>query len=130
MRALEIDKIIEVIANNYSFSVEEIKGERKRRNLSRPRAICAYVLHFEFQLSKIDIGDIFKRDNSTVHAMLKNVDDSTFANIEEEAETMRGVAREAIKQKLLIKNQEPVEEITFHYGDNQSCFGMYFMSIV
>ena len=70
------DTIIEETAKYYSLPVEEIKGERRTKNVALARQISMYLMRKLTNLSLKDIGEIYNgRDHSTVLTSIKKIED-------------------------------------------------------
>lgn len=68
-----VDRIIGVVSRHFSVSVDEIKGTQKTQNIKDARNVAMYAIKEETSLSLSQIGDIFKRDHSTVHSNVNRV---------------------------------------------------------
>ena len=69
-----IDKIQEVVANEYSLTVKDLKGKKRSAQIALPRQIAMYLARTMIvDISTTDIGDAFGgRDHTTVmHACNK-----------------------------------------------------------
>ncbi|NCC78581.1 MAG: chromosomal replication initiator protein DnaA [Clostridia bacterium] len=72
-KAITIDLIQDVVANYYNLSIQELKSQRRTRNISYPRQIAMYLSRKLTDMSLPKIGDEFGgRDHTTViHAYEK-----------------------------------------------------------
>jgi chromosomal replication initiator protein len=72
-RSITIDLIQDVVANYYNLSVQELKSQRRTRNVAYPRQIAMYLSRKLTDMSLPKIGDEFGgRDHTTViHAYEK-----------------------------------------------------------
>src|SRR5690554_404333 len=72
-KAITIDLIQDVVANYYNLSIQELKSQRRTRNVSYPRQIAMYLSRKLTDMSLPKIGDEFGgRDHTTViHAYEK-----------------------------------------------------------
>jgi len=72
-KAITIDLIQDVVANYYNLSIQELKSQRRTRNVSNPRQIAMYLSRKLTDMSLPKIGDEFGgRDHTTViHAYEK-----------------------------------------------------------
>ena len=72
-KAITIDLIQDVVANYYNLSIQELKSQRRTRNVSFPRQIAMYLSRKMTDMSLPKIGDEFGgRDHTTViHAYEK-----------------------------------------------------------
>ncbi|MCR5767525.1 MAG: chromosomal replication initiator protein DnaA [Lachnospiraceae bacterium] len=83
-KSLTPEFIIEVVAEHYKISVEEIMSQKRDKQISVPRQIAMYICRKYTGLSQTEIADAFKRDHATViHAIKKiTTDISTNPDIE------------------------------------------------
>ena len=65
-RQLTCDDIIEVVAQYYSLTGDDLKGPRRNREISVPRQIAMYLCREVGDASFPRIGDAFGRDHSTI----------------------------------------------------------------
>ena len=66
-RRITAELIIDVVANKFGFSVEELTGKRRNRDVAMPRQIAMYVCREMTDLSTNAIGRAFGgRDHTTV----------------------------------------------------------------
>lgn len=66
-KAITIDLIQDVVANYYNLSIQELKSQRRTRNVSFPRQIAMYLSRKMTDMSLPKIGDEFGgRDHTTV----------------------------------------------------------------
>ncbi len=72
-KAIDTKQIIETISVYYNLSIEDICGQRRNKEIVRPRQIAMYLLRKENNLSFPSIGDFFGgRDHTTaMHACQK-----------------------------------------------------------
>jgi len=72
-KTITIDLIQDVVANYYNLSIQELKSQRRTRNVSYPRQIAMYLSRKLTDMSLPKIGDEFGgRDHTTViHAYEK-----------------------------------------------------------
>lgn len=72
-KTITIDLIQDVVANYYNLSIQELKSQRRTRNVSFPRQIAMYLSRKLTDMSLPKIGDEFGgRDHTTViHAYEK-----------------------------------------------------------
>ena len=72
-KAITIDLIQDVVANYYNLSIQELKSQRRTRNVAYPRQIAMYLSRKLTDMSLPKIGDEFGgRDHTTViHAYEK-----------------------------------------------------------
>ncbi len=71
-RELSVELIQEVVANYYNLSVDDLKGQRRTRNVALPRQIAMYLSRSLTPTSLPKIGEEFNKDHTTVmHAFTK-----------------------------------------------------------
>lgn len=71
-RELSVELIQEVVANYYNLSVDDLKGQRRTRNVAMPRQIAMYLSRTLTSTSLPKIGEEFNKDHTTVmHAYTK-----------------------------------------------------------
>jgi chromosomal replication initiator protein len=72
-KSITIDLIQDVVANYYNLSIQELKSQRRTRNVAYPRQIAMYLSRKMTDMSLPKIGDEFGgRDHTTViHAYEK-----------------------------------------------------------
>ncbi len=71
-REITVDFIIELVANYYNISTDDIKGKVRTRNIAVPRQIAMYLSRELTNISLLKIGEYFGKDHSTViHACSK-----------------------------------------------------------
>lgn len=58
--------IIKAVSNYYSVSVEDIKSQKRKREIALPRQVAMYLTRELTPLSLPAIGDVFGRDHTTV----------------------------------------------------------------
>ncbi|MFB0957762.1 MAG: chromosomal replication initiator protein DnaA [Clostridiaceae bacterium] len=71
-RELSVELIQEVVANYYNLSIDDLKGQRRTRNVAMPRQIAMYLSRTLTSTSLPKIGEEFNKDHTTVmHAYTK-----------------------------------------------------------
>lgn len=71
-RELSIELIQEVVANYYNLTVDDLKGQRRTRNIALPRQVAMYLSRTLTPISLPKIGQEFNKDHTTVmHAYTK-----------------------------------------------------------
>lgn len=60
------DVIIKAVSAYYSVSVEDIKSQKRKREIALPRQVAMYLTREMTALSLPAIGDVFGRDHTTV----------------------------------------------------------------
>jgi chromosomal replication initiator protein len=71
--SLSADKILASVAEVFGIKKEDILSKSQSRETSLPRQIAMYLLRKELKLPYMKIGDIFKRDHSTVMTSIKQI---------------------------------------------------------
>ena len=74
-RQLDCDTIINVVADYFSLTEEDIKGPRRSRELAVPRQIAMFLCRDLANISFPRIGEAFHRDHSTVLHGVEKVDE-------------------------------------------------------
>lgn len=67
-REAEIQRVLQVCAEEYSVRVEDLLSKSRRRGLVTPRQMAMKILRYNFKypLSVVEIGRVFGRDHTTV----------------------------------------------------------------
>ena len=69
------DDIIEESAHYYQVSVEDVKGQRRQKNIVMARHVSIYLIRTLTNLSLNDIGEFYEgRDHTTVLASIKKIE--------------------------------------------------------
>lgn len=71
--SLSPEKILESVANAFGIKKEDILSKSQSRESTLPRQIAMYLLRGQLKLPYMKIGDIFKRDHSTVMSSIKQI---------------------------------------------------------
>ncbi len=69
-----VEKVIAAAAKRYGVSAEDILGTKRTKDIKDARNMAMYIIRQVTELSLPDIGDIFKRDHSTVHSNITAVE--------------------------------------------------------
>ena len=69
-----VDRILSIIAQRYSVSVDDLKSRKKSADIVNARHKCVYFIRKLTDLSTPQIGRIFSRDHTTVLNSIKNVE--------------------------------------------------------
>jgi chromosomal replication initiator protein len=76
-RSITIDLIQDVVANYFNLSVQELKSQRRTRNVAYPRQIAMYLSRKLTDMSLPKIGDEFGgRDHTTVIHAYEKISDA------------------------------------------------------
>ncbi len=83
---ISVERIIKVVSQRYGVPVEELKSRRRTEHIAFTRHKCIYLIHKLTELSFGKIGDIFKRDRTTMMNSVKAVEDEIKINSQYEDE--------------------------------------------
>jgi len=76
-KSITIDLIQDVVANYYNLSIQELKSQRRTRNVTYPRQIAMYLSRKMTDMSLPKIGDEFGgRDHTTVIHAYEKISDA------------------------------------------------------
>lgn len=68
------DAILQTVANFYNIKISDLKGQRRLKQLVRPRHVAMYLVRRYTELSFPDIGRLFgNRDHATVQHACKKI---------------------------------------------------------
>ena len=69
----KVQQIIQVVANHYNISIEEIKGKKRVTSIAVPRQIAMYICRIKFDIpfSKIGIEFGGKTHTTVMHSVNK-----------------------------------------------------------
>lgn len=87
-----IDKILEMVSDRYSVTVEDIKSKKRTDAIAKARHLCVYLIRQMTELSWTDIGKIFNRDHTTIIASNKFIKDQIDIAPETESEINEMIA--------------------------------------
>jgi chromosomal replication initiator protein len=73
-KAISSDRIIESVASHYSLPIEDLIGKSQARECVLPRQLAMYLCRELFKEPYMKIGDLFKRDHSTVMSACRQVE--------------------------------------------------------
>lgn len=76
-RTLSIELIQEVVANYYNLSVDDLKSQRRTRNVALPRQIAMYLSRSLTSTSLPKIGEEFNKDHTTVMHAYSKIQEAT-----------------------------------------------------
>lgn len=71
--ALNSDKIIRTVAEQYGIRIEDILGKAQSRDCALPRQLSMYLCRHQLKMPFMKIGDLFSRDHSTVMSSVKQI---------------------------------------------------------
>lgn len=86
VKNVSVDRIISVVSQKYGISIEDIKSRKRTENIAFTRHKCVYLIHKLTDMSFGKIGDIFKRDRTTMMNSVKAVEDEIKINSQYEDE--------------------------------------------
>ena len=69
-----IERILSSVSKHYGVSVEDIKSKKKTDSIANARHLSIYIIKKLTDLSLKDIGQIFRRDHSTVHSSVNKIE--------------------------------------------------------
>ncbi len=72
-KALTANRIIQNVADHYSLPVEDLIGKSQSRECVGPRQLAMYLCRELLKEPYMKIGDLFKRDHSTVMSAVRQV---------------------------------------------------------
>jgi len=70
-----VDRILNVVAEHYGVTTEDIKGTKRNANIATARHMCIYLMRRNTELSLTEIGKIFSRDHSTTISSLRKIEE-------------------------------------------------------
>lgn len=68
-------KIVRIVAEFHGITVDDILGKAQSRECSVPRKIAMFLCRQELQIPFMKIGELFKRDHSTVMTSVKQIEE-------------------------------------------------------
>jgi chromosomal replication initiator protein len=71
--ALTPEKIVKAVAGHYGITSEDLLGTSQVRECALPRQIAMYLCRKKLNLPFQKIGDLFRRDHSTVMSSVKQI---------------------------------------------------------
>ena len=70
------EDIIQETANFYQISVEDIKGQKRNKNIAMARHVSIYLIRTLTNLSLNDIGTLYEdRNHGTIHTSVKKIEE-------------------------------------------------------
>ena len=72
--ALSPEKIISVVSSIYGIRTEDLLGKSQAQECSLPRQIAMYLCRQDLKMPFQGIGQIFRRDHSTVMTSIKQIE--------------------------------------------------------
>jgi len=77
---ISVDRILKVVSQRNGVTVEDIKSRKRTETIAFTRHKCVYLIHKLTDMSFGKIGDIFKRDRTTMMNSVKAVEDEIKIN--------------------------------------------------
>ena len=71
--ALTPDKIVKSVATHYGITAEDLLGKSQMREYALPRQVAMYLCREKLKMPFQKIGELFKRDHSTVMGSVKQI---------------------------------------------------------
>lgn len=68
------ESIVKKIAKNFNISVDDIKSQKRQKNVLVPRHISMYLIKNNLMITYDAIGKIFDRDHTTVISAIKKIE--------------------------------------------------------
>ena len=78
----KIENLLKRICESYQISELEIKSNRRLAYIVEPRKIAMYILHKQYNIPCVKVGNIFKKDHATVLHACRSI--SGFAEFDRE----------------------------------------------
>ena len=69
-----IERVLTAVSKKFGVSAEDIKSKKKTDSIANARHMTIYIIKKLTDLSLKDIGQIFKRDHSTVHSSINKME--------------------------------------------------------
>ncbi len=83
---ISVDRIIQVVSQKDGISVEDLKSRKRTGAIAFSRHKCVYLIHKLTEMSYGRIGDIFKRDRTTMMSSVEAVKQEIKINSQYEEE--------------------------------------------
>lgn len=77
---ISVDRILQVVAQRNGITVDDIKSRKRTETIAFTRHKCVYLIHKLTDMSFGKIGEIFKRDRTTMMNSVKAVEDEIKIN--------------------------------------------------
>jgi chromosomal replication initiation ATPase DnaA len=75
-----IARVLKLVAKEYGYTVDDLRGPARHRSLTFARAIAAFLLCDQVGLSQPEVGRILHRDHSTINYELSIVREAMLEN--------------------------------------------------
>ncbi len=69
-----VDRILSAVSKKHGVSVEDIKSKKKTDSVANARHMAVYIIKRMTDLPLKEIGNIFKRDHSTIHFSVNKIE--------------------------------------------------------
>ena len=118
------DFIINTVADFYGVNPNDILGKSRRPEIVRARFVSMAFMHKD-KMVQTQIGRYFKRDHSSVHHAMKQLNESA----------MPGVQKEILEISAVLGKPKPINRLLIadgvgvQYEHNQDCFGLYSVTV-
>ncbi len=73
-KQLDVETITREVARYYKLTVEELKGDRRTKNVAYARQVAMYLVRTLTTLSLPNIGEKFNKDHSTVLSSVRKIE--------------------------------------------------------
>lgn len=93
-RQITVDYIMEIVADHYNITVEDIISKKRSNDIAYPRQICMYLCRKLTTVSLTEIGKKLGKDHSTIIHGYEKIE----ANIETDASLASNI--ETLKKKI------------------------------
>jgi chromosomal replication initiation ATPase DnaA len=120
----KINLIIQEVADYHDLSVEDVKSKSRKLKTVRARHQSIYIINKIFNPILLEIGSYFHlSDHTSVMNAIQNVRENILPNALPEAQKIQQI----IEHKI---NTLESHCIGFTYGNNQTCYGFFKMTMV
>jgi chromosomal replication initiator protein len=72
-RRVDFDMVIKAVESYFKISRDELRSEKRSKNISHPRQVAMYLIRRYTDMSYPEIGDVFKKDHTSVIYAVKNI---------------------------------------------------------
>lgn len=91
--ALSTEKIIQIVAEYFGITTEDILSKNQKRECVLPRQIAMYFCRTKLNIPFTKLGEAFSRDHSTVMSSIKNITKSLETNDKEITGAHSGIVK-------------------------------------
>lgn len=71
--AVSINRVIEMVCEHFSVSIERLRSKNRSRNICYPRHVAMYLIYQHCMKSCQNVGNWFNRDHTTVLHAIKSI---------------------------------------------------------